>query len=79
MFSVMKGTGAYIKSLNGKSVKELVQMRTKLRKELYSLKMKHAIRGLKETHKITNIRKKIARVSTVLTRKIKENYGDNRW
>jgi ribosomal protein L29 len=48
----MKGKGAYMKQINEKSVKELVSERKKLKKELYNLKMKNAIRGLKETHKI---------------------------
>jgi len=73
----MKGNGKASKDLNNKTVKELVQMREKLRKELYELKMKHAIKWLKETHKIKEVRKQIARVSTLLTYKIKDNYGDN--
>jgi ribosomal protein L29 len=48
----MKGKGAYMKQINEKSVKELVSERKKLKKELYNLKMKNAIRGLKEIHKI---------------------------
>jgi len=67
-----------MKELNDKTIKDLVKLRRKLRKELYELKMKNAIKGLKETHKITDLRKNIARVSTVLTYKIKENYGNNR-
>lgn len=74
----MKDKGAFMKELNDKTIKDLVKLRRKLRKELYELKMKNAIRGLKEVHKITDLRKKIARVSTVLTYKIKENYGNNR-
>jgi len=48
----MKGKGAYMKQISEKTVKELVNERKKLNKELYNLKMKNAIRGLKETHKI---------------------------
>ncbi|OQB41764.1 MAG: 50S ribosomal protein L29 [candidate division CPR1 bacterium ADurb.Bin160] len=48
----MKGKGAYIKQLNEKTIRELISERKKLKKELYNLKMKNAIRGLKETHKI---------------------------
>jgi len=73
----MKGKEKKIKDLGVKTVKDLVQMREALRKELYELKMKNAIRGLKETHKIKDVRRQIARVSTFLTYKIKENYGDN--
>lgn len=74
----MKGKDTFVKELQGKTIKELVQLRRKLRGELYKLKMKHAIRGLKETHKITETRKKVAQVSTVLTHKIAENNGSSR-
>ena len=47
-------------------------MRRDLRKGLYDLKMKNAIKGLKETHKIGDVRIKIARVQTVLTSKVKK-------
>ncbi|HOG15030.1 MAG TPA: 50S ribosomal protein L29 [Candidatus Absconditabacterales bacterium] len=66
----MKGKGAYIKQLNEKTIRELISERKKLKKELYNLKMKNAIRGLKETHKIGEIRVNIARVNTVLKSKI---------
>ncbi len=66
----MKGKGAYIKQLNEKTIRELISERKKLKKELYNLKMKNAIRGLKETHKIWEIRVNIARVNTVLKSKI---------
>jgi ribosomal protein L29 len=45
---------------------------------LYELKMKNAIKGLKETHKLWDIRVKIARINTVLTRKIQEDHGNHR-
>ena len=48
----MKGTGTYMQKINYMTVKELVSERAKLKKELFELKMKNAIRGLKETHKI---------------------------
>jgi ribosomal protein L29 len=48
----MKGKGAYMKKINEKSIKELVSERKKLRKNLYDLKIKNSIKGLKETHKI---------------------------
>ena len=52
-------------------------MRRKLKKELYDLKMKNAIRGLKETHKLGDLKIKIARVHTVLTHKTQKAHGDN--
>ncbi|MDR0369502.1 MAG: 50S ribosomal protein L29 [Candidatus Peribacteria bacterium] len=56
--------------IRGKSPKELVAMRKKLKDELFSLKMKNAIRGLKETHQIGDVRIKIARINTVLKSKL---------
>lgn len=40
----MKGKGLFMKELNEKTIKELVQMRKKMKKELYELKMKNAIK-----------------------------------
>lgn len=74
----MKGTKEFMKDLHDKSIKELILMRRDLNKELYSYKMKNAIKWLKETHKIWDVRVKIARVNTVLTHKSKEQNGGNR-
>jgi ribosomal protein L29 len=73
----MKWKALFMKELSWKSVKELVEMRKKLKKELFEFNSKNAIRGLKETHKIWDTKVKIARINTVLTLKIKENYGNN--
>jgi len=73
----MKGKALFMKELTEKTIKELVQMRQKLKRELYDLKMKNAIKGLKETHKLWDLKIKIARINTVLTRKIQENNGDH--
>jgi ribosomal protein L29 len=48
----MKGKGLFMKELTDKTIKELVQTRKQLKKDLYELKMKNAIKGLKETHKL---------------------------
>ena len=74
----MKGKAVFMKDLHDKTVKELVLMRRTLKKELYSYRMKNAIKWLKETHKIGDVRVKIARINTVLTLKIKEQNGGNR-
>lgn len=74
----MKGKGAFVKDLQGKSIKDLIEMRKKLRDQRHALKMKHAMRAVQKTHEITQVTKDIARVSTVLTLKIKENNGGNR-
>lgn len=66
----MKGTGTYMQKINDMTVKELVSERVKLKKELFELKMKNAIRGLKETHKIWDLKVKVARINTVLKSKL---------
>lgn len=66
----MKGTGTYMQKINNMTVKELVSERGKLKKELFELKMKNAIRWLKETHKIWDLKVKIARINTVLKSKL---------
>ncbi len=73
----MKKKITFIQELQDKTIKELVQMRRMFKQELYSYKMKNAIKGLKETHKIGDTKIKIARINTVLTHKIKEQNGGN--
>ena len=66
----MKGTKLFMKDIIEKSPKELVAMRKNLRNELFALKMKNAIRGLKETHKLGEVKIQIARINTVLKSKL---------
>lgn len=66
----MKGTGLFMKELISKDVKGLVAMRKQLKQELFELRMKNSVRVLKETHKIGDLRVKIARINTVLQSKI---------
>ena len=66
----MKGTKSFMKELRDKTPKELVTMRKKLKDEWFALKMKNAIRGLKETHKLGEVRVQIARINTVLKSKL---------
>lgn len=73
----MKGKQLFMKELNDKTVKELVQLRKELKEKLYSFKMKNAIKWLKQTHQIWDLKIKIARINTILSSKIKEKYGDN--
>jgi len=68
----------FLKDLWSQTVKELVKARRKLRDELYAAKMKHAVKGLKQTHSLRDIKRKIARINTILTVKIKTSYGNNR-
>lgn len=53
------------------SLKDLVKKRNELRKELYELKTKNALRSLSQTHKIRQVRRNIARVNFVLVSKSK--------
>lgn len=55
--------------LTGKSLKDLVALRNDLRKQLFTLQMKNAVKALKETHQIRTVRKNIARVNTILSSK----------
>ena len=50
-----------------KPASETATTTKQLRAELYSLKMKHAMRELKETHKIKKARKELARHLTKLS------------
>ena len=59
-----------MKELSGKSVKELVALRKEAKKELFELRMKNSLRALKETHKIGDLRVRIARINTVLHSKV---------
>ncbi|MFW5890904.1 MAG: 50S ribosomal protein L29 [bacterium] len=63
--------------LREKTLKELIQMRTKLKKELYELRIKNSLRGLKQTHLIKDTRRNIARINTALHYKLMEKNGDN--
>jgi ribosomal protein L29 len=59
-----------MKDLLKKSIKDLVQMRAKMRKSLYDMKLKNAIRSLTQTHLIAIARKNIARLNTVMKQKL---------
>jgi len=55
--------------LTGKSFKDLVALRNDLRKQLFTMQMKNAMKALKETHQIRIVRKNIARINTALSSK----------
>lgn len=73
----MKGKGLFNKDIQWRGAKELVKKRLEIKKELYEAKMKNSIRWLKQTHKIPELKKKIARINFVLTSKAKSKDGDN--
>jgi ribosomal protein L29 len=55
-----------IKDLANKSIKQLVQLRNDLRKDLFEYKLAMSVRKLNQTHLIKLARKNIARVNTAL-------------
>ncbi|UUM20499.1 50S ribosomal protein L29 [Mycoplasma sp. 2045] len=57
------------KELKNKSVDELNTLVEQLKAELFTLRYKNVTGDLKETHKIANIRKDIAKVKTALNEK----------
>lgn len=56
--------------LTGRWAKELVSLRRDLKKQLFELRMKNALKSLKETHQISVLRKQIAQINTALTSKL---------
>lgn len=58
-----------MKELLGKSLKELVKMRAKLRRELFDHRLKNSLRALTQTHLVTLARRNIARINTAITQK----------
>ena len=61
-----------MKDVLGKSLKELIKLRNKLRKELYEYKIKNSLRALTQTHLIPLTRKNIARINGAITKKAQE-------
>ncbi|MCQ2455847.1 MAG: 50S ribosomal protein L29 [Clostridia bacterium] len=55
--------------LRNKSGEELEKMLKDLKEELFNLRFQHAINQLDNPHKISDTKKEIARVMTVITEK----------
>jgi len=62
----------YLQELNNKSVAELQQDLLAAKKELFNLRFQNATQQLKNTARITEVRKNIARIQTVMTEKAKQ-------
>ncbi|MNV72934.1 50S ribosomal protein L29 [compost metagenome] len=58
-----------IKEYVNMSVEDLQKESKELKKELFKLRFQHAMNGLDNPKKITLIKKDIARVNTVITKK----------
>ena len=64
-------TNKYVESLNKKTTEELAKELTDAKKELFNLRFQNATNQLDNTARITEVRKNIARIQTVLTAKSK--------
>ena len=62
-------TKEYVKELKTKSIEELTGDLEAAKKELFNLKFQNATNQLKNTGRITVVRKNIARIQTVITEK----------
>ena len=62
----MKGKN-YIKELKTKSVEERTKELVSAKKELFNLRFQNATNQLDNTARITEVRKNIARIQTVIT------------
>jgi len=60
------------KDLAKKSLKELVALRNKIRREVFDHKLKNTMRALGQTHLISLGKRNIARINTSMTAKISE-------
>ena len=64
-------TNKYVDSLNAKTTAELAKELTDAKKELFNLRFQNATNQLDNTARITEVRKNIARIQTVMTAKSK--------
>ena len=64
-------TNKYVESLTAKTTAELAKELTDAKKELFNLRFQNATNQLDNTARITEVRKNIARIQTVMTAKSK--------
>lgn len=62
-------TNKYIEEITVKSVEELSDELTSLKKELFNLRFQNATNQLQNTARIGEVKKNIARVQTLITQK----------
>ena len=65
-------TNKYVEDLNARSAAELAQDLVAAKKELFNLRFQNATNQLDNTARIKEVRKDIARIQTVITKKQKE-------
>lgn len=61
----------YLEELKAKSAEQLNEELVSAKKELFNLRFKNATNQLDNTARITEVRKNIARIQTVITEKAK--------
>ena len=61
----------YLESLNDKSVEELKVELVSTKKELFNLRFQNATNQLDNTARIGEVRKNIARIQTIMTKRAK--------
>ena len=66
-------TNKYVEDLNARSAAELAQDLVAAKKELFNLRFQNATNQLDNTARIKEVRKNIARIQTVITKKQKED------
>ena len=64
-------TNKYVEGLKAKSAAELNEELVAAKKELFNLRFQNATNQLDNTSRITEVRKNIARIQTVITEKSK--------
>ena len=65
-------TSAYLEELKTQSVADLQEQLVNAKKELFNLRFQNATNQLDNTARITEVRKNIARIQTVITAKAAE-------
>jgi len=65
-------TNDYMKTLNAKSAAELENELTAAKRELFNLRFQNATNQLSNTARVTEVRRNIARIQTVLRAKAAE-------
>ena len=64
-------TNKFVEGLKGKTAAELQEELVAAKKELFNLRFQNATNQLDNTSRITEVRKNIARIQTVITEKSK--------
>ena len=64
-------TNKYVEDLNQKSAAELNETLVAAKKELFNLRFQNATNQLDNTSRIKDVRKNIARIQTVISKKAK--------